>query len=168
MVRIVSLGVHDDVFEGFGVVPGLAEVLLVGNKSNLHVLIRVLSDFIQPLPQIFERVQVSHVINQEGTNCKPIVSRSYAKKLPCPRSIPQLSSNRLVAVGQRRQLGSELDAVGCLGFFLEGPLANSEHKIGLSNLLIANHDEFVKVVEVFVWVLKYLALVGLQTPTDVS
>ena len=49
VVWIVSVRVHDDVLEGFSVVSGLDEVLLVGNQGDAHMLIRVLSDFVKPL-----------------------------------------------------------------------------------------------------------------------
>ena len=92
------------------------KIFLVSNKSYDNMFIWVLSYLLKPLFQIEKGLLISYIVNQKGSNCKPVVDGSDAQELLCSWSVPYLGSNSLVAI--RKVDGLEIKFNSVSGFWL--------------------------------------------------
>ena len=87
----------------------LVEVALVGHYTDLHLLVRVIPQLLQPIVQIIERFTLCDVENEQGPHSLSIVSSSDASIALAACRIPNLCLDDGV-VGQDDPLGEELNA----------------------------------------------------------
>lgn len=118
------------------------------------MLIRVFADFFQPFFQIDERLLIRDVINQESTDSKPIMNRRNTQELLCPRGIPYLGSHSLVTIRKRHCSELKLYAIRRLGLLLKESFRDTQHEVCFADGFVTNYDDFVEVVETFLWIIK--------------
>jgi hypothetical protein len=59
------------------------QVALVGDKADYDVIVAEFSDFVEPVPQIYEGLDVAHIVDEEGADSKPVMRCSDAQELFC-------------------------------------------------------------------------------------
>lgn len=72
-----------------------------------------------------------------------------AQELLGARRVPKLGSHSLIGCWQRNSFEFKFDTISCLGFLLELMIDNPVQEIRLSYVLVADDNDFVKVVETF-------------------
>ena len=89
--------------------PLLYKVSFIAHQHDYYSLIGIFLQLLEPFMSIIKANLRCNIINEEGTNCSPIVSicnRSISL-LPC--SVPDLRLNQLI-VCRRYRLSSKLDS----------------------------------------------------------
>lgn len=134
------------------------KVSLVAHKSNFDIFVRKLTDFAEPVSQINVRLIVGHVIYQEGTHSKSVVSGCDSQEFIIAWGIPDLSFDFLSAVGQLLSFKQELNSTGWLWSWLVVASSTSQQEVSFTHTGISDDDQLVKVVKCLGWIVKCIWL----------
>lgn len=123
------------------------QVALVRHKTNDDIVVRELPDLLEPISKVDERLNIAHIVHEEGSNCEPIMRCRDAQELFGTRRVPDLGPYGLIAIWQRNVLDNVFYAVCRLRLCLIDVLAHSEQEIRFAYPFISNYDDFIEVVE---------------------
>jgi hypothetical protein len=105
------------------------KVFFIRNQYDLHVVVRVCANLLQPSWQVEETLEIGHVVEQKGTDGEPVVSGGDTQELLGSRGIPDLGSDPLVRIWEGHRLELEFYPICCLWLLLEITLGHPEEKI---------------------------------------
>ena len=130
------------------------QVSLVTDESDHHRSVRVFFHFVEPVFQIQKALPIRHIVDDEGPDRKPVMSRCDVQEVLRARRVPYLSFHFLVAVWERHRAEQKFYSISLLWIRIVNVFSYSQQEIGLSHSFVANDDDFVEVVKYFIWIVQ--------------